>query len=121
MPSEEENATRPSRSMTESISKSQIAIVMGIVTAVAGGTWAVANGQIEHEREQYAECVAELNETNDFIASLSAVCDDRIAECVTTGDGRVSGVNERLDECITKLLVWNGRASGGLISGSDEE
>ena len=92
--------------MTDTISKSQIALVMGIVTAVAGGTWAVASGQINHEREQYAACTDQLDETNDFITSLTATCDDRIMD-------RVSGTNDRLDECITKLLVWNDRASSG--------
>jgi hypothetical protein len=95
--------------MTDTISKGQIALVMGIVTAVAGGTWAVAHGQINHEREQYAACTNQLNETNEFIASLTATCDDRVSEVVT-------GATERLDACINKILVWNDRASSGVAT-----
>ena len=80
------------------------------MTAVAGGTWGIADMQLSHERDQYAECTGQLDEANEFIASLSTVCDDRI-------EGRISGVSERLDECIGKLLMWNERASSGALSG----
>ena len=86
-----------SSTKTETVSKSQIALVMGIVTTVAAGTWQIANTQIEHERDQYAGCLVELDDTTDRLVALSATCDERVEACISSGD-------ERVEECIDKLF-----------------